>query len=388
MKEITVRTCSPFPSTEKEGQVEEAQPQSEESVLIAKDSTTYFIRRGSAFSITNEKSLELFTELPAGTYIIRPTREGFIIDQVANFELPQRLYGDIRDKAMRILRTYADRDGSTGVLLSGEKGSGKTLLAKYLSEIARQKGVPTLVINEPLHGDGFNSLLQAITQPCIVIFDEFEKVYTREEQQALLTILDGVLPTKKLFVFTCNDKYSINVNMTNRPGRIYYALDYSGLSDSFIREYCKDQLKNSEHVEGVCRIAGLFSQFNFDILQSLVQEMNRYGENPLEAMRFLNAKPEADNTGRYTVTLKVGDEVREEISPSIWNGHPLHRQEFSIEEELPNDEYRHYNFTSSDLVHINTKEGTYHFAKGDVSVIFTKQPITQRTWDTAYGEYF
>ncbi|HRZ82907.1 MAG TPA: hypothetical protein P5069_10620, partial [Candidatus Hydrogenedentes bacterium] len=45
--------------------------------------------------------------------------------------------------------------------------------------------------------EAFNTFMQAIEQPLVVLFDEFEKVYDDQEQQALLTLLDGVYPSNK-----------------------------------------------------------------------------------------------------------------------------------------------------------------------------------------------
>jgi len=62
--------------------------------------------------------------------------------------------------------------------LVGEKGSGKTLLAKYISiAAAKERGIPTIVINHPFHGDEFNLFMQSIQEPVIVLMDEFEKIH-------------------------------------------------------------------------------------------------------------------------------------------------------------------------------------------------------------------
>jgi hypothetical protein len=55
-------------------------------------------------------------------------------------------------------------------------------------------------------------------------------------QDAILTLLDGTYPSNILFLLTVNDKHKITTNMRNRPGRIYYTLDFAGLTPEFIRE--------------------------------------------------------------------------------------------------------------------------------------------------------
>jgi hypothetical protein len=210
-------------------------------------------------------------------------------------------------------------------MLTGEKGSGKTLLAKLLAVTAAEAAVPTIVINEPWCGEGFNSFMQMIEQPTVILFDEFEKVYDKDDQEKMLTLLDGVYPSKKLFILTCNDKWRIDSHMRNRPGRIFYSLDFKGLEQDFIMEYCADNLDNVDHIASVCRVAAMFDQFNFDMLKALVEEMNRYKETASEAMRMLNAKPEFGGDSKYKVALQIkGLDINPElIEQEVWTGNPL-----------------------------------------------------------------
>jgi hypothetical protein len=167
--------------------------------------------------------------------------------------------------------------------------------------------------------------MQMIEQPTVILFDEFEKVYDKDDQEKMLTLLDGVYPSKKLFILTCNDKWRIDSHMRNRPGRIFYSLDFKGLEQDFIMEYCADNLDNVDHIASVCRVAAMFDQFNFDMLKALVEEMNRYKETASEAMRMLNAKPEFGGDSKYKVALQIkGLDINPElIEQEVWTGNPL-----------------------------------------------------------------
>ena len=115
----------------------------------------------------------------------------------------------------------------------------------------------------------------------------------KKHQDLLLTLLDGVFPTKKLFVLTTNDRHGVNSKMLNRPGRIFYSIEYKGLSEGFIREYCVDNLKRKADTNGVAAYAKLFEHFNFDMLKALVEEMNRYKETARQASSMMNMKVES-----------------------------------------------------------------------------------------------
>lgn len=274
--------------------------------------------------------------LPVGTYMVGSNpNSGFYLSRIDDFKIDHKIYGKTNKLADRIIKTFADRPFTTGVLLDGEKGSGKTLLAKLIANrVADEYNISTLIINSPYGGDDFNSFIQSIDEPCVIIFDEFEKVYdTQEAQNQVLTLLDGVYPSKKLFILTSNDKHRVNSHMQNRPGRIYYFVEYKGLDSDFIKEYCDDNLNNKENIDSVLKMAGLFDQFNFDMLKALVEEMNRYDENAVDAIDLLNAKPflGRDYT-QYTVSvIRNGQALPPNyVYPREIQGNPLSRNETEL----------------------------------------------------------
>lgn len=365
---------------------------------------SYYMKSGNTFRIATKESMDLHEQLPAGNYVVKMDPfDNFFIEQIEDFDTPSKLYGDTTRNTDRIINSFWNRDKSTGVMLVGEKGSGKTLLSKNICiELAKQS-VPTIVINAPWHGDKFNTLIQSIEQPCVVLFDEFEKVYNSEEQEALLTLLDGIYSSKKLFMLTSNDKWRVDQHMRNRPGRIFYMVNFTGLDADFIREYCDDNLQNQKHTETIVNIASVFSAFNFDMLKAMVEEMNRYNETPQEAMRILNVKAEFDGGASYKMEILKGDRVADRTSPTTWNGAPLSSKEIcvsfwfkskkksvdtpkalgipvpavsnviEIDEGDEDDGWHEREFTNDDLVKFNNKTGQFIFEKDGITMILLKE---------------
>lgn len=270
---------------------------------------TYVIRMGSAYRMMSEQDIEVCEKLPAKNYTVKqnPMSKEYYLEPVDDFVMPKKLYGDTIKKAERILNTFNSRPLSTGVHLDGVKGSGKTLLAKTLSHLAQKDGVASIVINQPFCGDEFNSFVQSIDVPAILIFDEFEKVYDYQTQNKILTLFDGVYPTKKLFVLTTNDAHSVNSFLKNRPGRIYYSFKFDTLAQEFIEEYCNDNLIDKTQTQSILKYTSIFSFFNFDMLAAAVEEMNRYGEPLQEVLNYLNIVPENKASETYVVRFTVGD---------------------------------------------------------------------------------
>lgn len=360
-----------------------------------------FIQNGDVFSPTPGRDSVLDT-LPPGNFIVIETMQGLMFKKVDPFGAPGRMYGKITSRADRIMSTFLDRPRTTGVLLSGEKGSGKSQLARNISYAGYEKNIPTILVNAPLFGDAFNNLLASIEQPAIVLMDEFEKVYAHEEhQEQVLTLLDGVMTSKKLFVLTVNDKWRVNSHMKNRPGRIFYSIEFDGLETEFVREYCEDNLKDKAEIENILKVAMMFTAFNFDMLKALVEEMNRYDEGAFDSLELLNAKPMSTSpTTTYEAiavspkgirskitennTLPMGANDREAIG--IWfdfetpvdggeSDIAMFAREIGIEPDEDDNATlrRHFRINATDLKKVDVDSETYEFEVDDFRITLRRK---------------
>lgn len=346
--------------------------------------TQLYIRRGKQdFVVTNNAATDIVSQLPLGVYRLSQVPfVGWVFERIDDFDLPPKLYGKLPQQAERVLSTYEDRlkrDQSTGVLLKGSKGAGKTLLAK---KVAIDSGRPVVVINHPYHDDGFKEVIAGLGE-VVVIFDEFEKIYhDKSHQNALLTLFDGVFMAKALMFVIVNDSYALVRPLVNRPGRLYYSFNYKGLEREFIQDYCDDRLNNKDHIVGVLSVATMFEEFNFDMLQALVEEMNRYNEPASEAVVVLNIDMDyLNNHTRYEVTaMEMDTGVELDMDGEFHQGHPLTQHEnyyFRFHddgESFEDEEERYYDFfcNEGNLAQVDPETDTFVFIQDGVMVSLTK----------------
>jgi hypothetical protein len=282
---------------------------------------TTFFKSGNSYVQTPSTFEDTVSELPLGTYSITVDNSGnFVLKKVDSFTIPSKLYGDIEQRKQKILTTYHDRSVSTGVLLAGEKGSGKTMLAKCLCDALKDTHI-TILVNSPFAGEAFNSFIQSIRQPTILLFDEFEKIYDDEQQEALLTLFDGTASSKKLYLVTCNYLHQLSQPLINRPGRMYYKFIYEGLEQSFIEDYCNDHLKyEPKKNKNSIKKLSLFSNLNFDVLQAIVAEVNRFKVSVQEAVQDLNFDI---HSGRKDYEGQIFNKKKELLHEFEVKGNPL-----------------------------------------------------------------
>lgn len=345
-------------------------------------SETKFFYSQNIVQIGADRPSTGLNELLDGTYIIRVSQEGFYLEKVPDFTLPEKVYSDIVPKAQRILNTFKQRPTTTGVLLSGEKGSGKTLLTKVISTIARNNHIPTIIVNQAYTGDEFNLFLQKIVQPCVLLFDEFEKVYDAEEQKALLTLFDGVLTTKKLILLTSNNYKAVDEHMKNRPGRIYYSLSFKGLDTKFVKEYAQDNLKNQSFINQILILSKLVKTMNFDVLQAVIEESNRYDESPLDSINMLNVEISDHYYEPFTLTVTTKEPdvtFDEEMLVNPFRPFCVSGYKGEVNNDGDYKEYPSYEFSPSNFISMDIEAGKYVFTTDAATVILTRKTKASTT---------
>ncbi|WAW11602.1 AAA family ATPase [Acinetobacter phage nACB1] len=260
---------------------------------------TQFIKQPGMVTIAPDFSGITIDKVPAGYYRIACAPGiGFHLVPIEPLQVADKIYGSLLKHIPRIEEVWEERKGvPTTVLLEGLKGSGKSLLMKTLAKrfVEQHDGI-VLLCNVPYTGDDFFEFLQQITQKKIVLMDEFDKVYKdTDARNNILTLLDGTMASHTLFVLTMNASSGSKgfEFFHNRPGRVFFNISFKGVDYEAIQAYLEDQLADKSKLGELMTFVKRFTQFNMDMLGTLVREVNACPDVALEDIAvYLNTKPD------------------------------------------------------------------------------------------------
>lgn len=174
----------------------------------------------------------------------------------------------------RVINNFNNSDKTTGVLLAGLKGSGKTLAAKQL---CKQANLPIIIVDPSFRTSDLNKFFTLFNTPVAIIFDEVDKNTDRRWDTAqMLSFLDGMQNTcKKLVVFTCNNTNSLDENMLDRCSRIRYYKTYYELNRETVNMIINDKFGKESDVL-LDFIMKRFKTINYDNVTSFIKEVFDY----------------------------------------------------------------------------------------------------------------
>ena len=164
--------------------------------------------------------------LPAGVFTFQPTMGGWGLNRIDDrFEFPFKIY-DAHDYIIeRVVKFWEAKKGPLGVWLNGVRGAGKTVVAQQVAnELINRFETPVIIIRDPIPLD---AVLAELNQDVVIIFDEFEKTHDQDEQQQLLSAIDGLSRSShgRVFIFTTN-RTDVDENYKDRPSRIRYVWNF------------------------------------------------------------------------------------------------------------------------------------------------------------------
>ena len=215
----------------------------------------------------------IIDHIPAQIYKIGfDPRDGEVLlfKHLKRFDLPKKRYGRLPGIEADILETWRAREQSTGVLLDGRKGSGKTMLGESLSNNLIAQDIPVFLVDKPIPVGALEMVLGLCPGGAGVFFDEYGKNFDMDDQQKYLELFSNSSLKKVLFILTKNQGDPLDDNYLHRPGRILFNINHEHLDmlgvcqmlddvkcnkdimDYLVAYIATYSYKNSEGLSGAC----------------------------------------------------------------------------------------------------------------------------------------
>lgn len=321
------------------------------------------INSGNTYHIY-DNSVQLFNGLPAKVYGVDfDPMKGFSLYAHSDIVVTEKIYGVHEAKVVKVMSAFKSFGRSLGVILSGDKGIGKSLFAKLLCGMAVKEGYPVIIVDS--YHSGIAHFLDSIDQEVVVLFDEFDKTFrkskdedTPDVQAAMLSLFDGTSMNKKLFCVTCNETRNLNNFLVNRPGRFHYHFRFEYPTAEEIEVYMRDHLPENKHSE-ISKVVDFSRKvdLNYDCLRAISYELSHVSTFE-EAISDLNIlKPDYGQSVNMFILFDDGTRFSEHATVDMFSSD---EEEWDVGEESDaRDNYLTIKFTPSDAVYTEQFGGYY-----------------------------
>ena len=269
------------------------------------------IQSGSNHKLHSD-DLVVIDSLPAGVYNIEfNPMAGYSLVKRENFETPDKIYGETPRLVDKMIKRYMSFDKNFGTILTGRKGTGKSMASRLVSNMLIEQGIPTILVSE--NTPDIAGFLASIKQRALILFDEFEKTFPysqyndgRDEQAQFLGLFDGIVNNRHFYLVTINEERYINPYFLGRTGRFYYKFNFGDITIEEITEVLKDQVTVDVDIADIARKLNIM-RINHDQLNAVVAELN-FGETIDDIIKYVNLDLSMIHEARtYEVAIQFKD---------------------------------------------------------------------------------
>lgn len=242
--------------------------------------------------------------------------------------LPAKVYTTKSDAVfIKRVNTYFQKTSklSTGVMLSGIKGTGKTVMAKV---IAKNSNLPIIVVDEDYPTGRINDFFRKFETPVTIIFDEVDKHWNTED---LLGWLDGVQTNaKKLVLFTCNNEDRVNDYLKDRCSRVRYIRHFEANDNArFLREILRDKGIAEDKIKDTYTfIVNNFGLLSIDNILSFIDEKLLFPE--LSNEEIFNDMNISSKKGKKNIIGETPDEEDEDDDDWLYDDDEEYEEDESL----------------------------------------------------------
>lgn len=271
--------------------------------------TRYHVSSGSVHVVEYQDD-ELLDHIPPAVYRVNynPFTGFSLVHFKDRFDLPDSLYGNLQTRVDRILRRYEERN-EVSALLTGQKGSGKTLLANVLGNSMIDRNVPVILVDTVDEPAPLKNFLNRLGN-CMFIFDEYRKVFGNEKQEKMLDFFSGSNYNKRCTLVIENREYDVDEFMLNRPGRLLFHYRYGKLELETVTEVCEARKVPKHITEMILAYSANVHELGMDNLNKIINECLfdvqdiKTDQDFTNLLRDLNI-PQASQVEHKIVSVKI-----------------------------------------------------------------------------------
>jgi hypothetical protein len=235
------------------------------------------------------------------------------------YKVPDKLYGDMGKYVDFYWNSFMRTNFVGGLLLTGQKGSGKTMISATLCNRAIARGLRVVEITNIQFSSGLLKFLDELDK-VVLFFDEFGKNFNTHQQDKMLTLLSNISGKERLVFITENDPRRISEFIRNRPGRVKYSLHFNKLPRKVVEEYCAEFNVSEGFYKDFIDAYNSIVTFQFDHLIAIVEEhLSNRDLSFDELVQLLNVE---GLTGVKTLIFTMGIELETGDSFTISNISP------------------------------------------------------------------
>jgi len=210
----------------------------------------------------------------SGVFEIRkqPNASEYYLEQkFYTYKTPPKLYGDMQKYVDFYWSSFVKTNFVGGLMLTGQKGSGKTLISSALCNLAIGRGMQVVEVTNVQFTPNLLRFLDDLDN-VVLFFDEFGKNFNTNQQDKMLTLLSNLAGKERIVLITENIPQRISEFIRNRPGRVKYSLHFNKLPLKVVEEYCKEKMVEERFYNDFIAAYKSIVTFQFDHLIAIVDE--------------------------------------------------------------------------------------------------------------------
>jgi len=225
--------------------------------------------------VHRQASTDMTTRLEPGEYEIKFNGENFFIRERSTEVNPTSdVTQTALDRSNMIYSAFLSRKGeSTGAILHGIHGGGKTLISELITINAIKDEIPVIHVNEYVIGDFMRDVISTVGR-CVLVFDEIDRTHGPSQLNKLTSFFSDSSIKDTLFILTTNNVEKLPAVFNDRPGRFLFKMAFDGctLEDLSVLTF-SPRYEKVQWASGINDFLGIYTSVvrpSYDVLKAVM----------------------------------------------------------------------------------------------------------------------